>query len=46
MDTNISRKVPNPNPGNTLPRRRLLLAGCAGALGLTFGGGIAGAHVP
>ena len=33
MDTNISRKVPNPNSGNTLPRRRLLQAGCAGVLG-------------
>ncbi|MCY4514430.1 MAG: hypothetical protein OXC69_04755 [Candidatus Tectomicrobia bacterium] len=43
MDINISRKVRHPNTGNTLPRRRLLQAGCAGVLGLTFGGRIAGA---
>ena len=43
MDIKISRSVRNPNSGNALPRRRLLQAGCAGVLGLTFGGGTAGA---
>ena len=43
MDTNTSRIVQSPKPGDALPRRRLLQVGCAGVLGLTFGGRIAGA---
>lgn len=43
MDAHTSRNMPNPISEHRLARRRLLRAGCAGVLGLTFGGGIAGA---
>ena len=43
MDAHTSRNVPNPVSDHRLARRLLLRAGCAGVLGLTFGGGITGA---
>jgi protocatechuate 3,4-dioxygenase beta subunit len=43
MHSNISRQVPSLNLENALPRRRLLQAGCAGVLGLTFGSPLANA---
>lgn len=42
-DSSISREVLNPDSGNTLLRRRLLQAGCAGVLGLTLGSPLANA---
>jgi protocatechuate 3,4-dioxygenase beta subunit len=43
MDTNISRQARDLNAENTWPRRRLLQAGCASVLGLTFGSPLANA---